>query len=275
MPGSIAGLGLIPSIILGFCTHNLTNFLVLEGIFITGGLALWASLWQTQYLAQQNEQEIFDSLRRSILRQLQVPYYPEFLDKLLGSGISRLDLKAPISIAHLVDSIDIAAKNPQYEKLYTVLLEVRKLIDHLNFLQMINPQIAVSPWAMTGLNIVRLEMGFTEGLDEEQQLALYRYYKILVDRSVDEAKYKLSLDEFLNRAEKELTGILETYQTKLESPPELTTESTPNAFQKLQNTLHARPTNMAQDIDNLKAEARRLRDSWSKSKVDQDEHSHN
>jgi hypothetical protein len=53
------------------------------------------------------------------------------------------------------------------------------------------------------------------------------------------------------------------------------TEYAPNTFQEIQNTLHTRPTSMAQDMDNLKTEARRLRDSWSKSKVDEDEHSHN
>jgi len=275
VPSYILGAGLIPSILLGVFTHNLTNALVLESIFITAALTLLASLWQTQYLAQQNEQAIFDSLRRSIWRQLEAPYYPQFLDKLLGSGTRKLNLKAPDSLAHLADSIEIAAKNPQYETLYTILLEVRKLINQLNFLRMINPQIAISPWALAGLNIVQLEMGSPETLDQEQQLARYRYYKIFVDLEADEAKYHLLLDDFLDRAAKELASILSTYQVELESPPTLTMESLPDLFHTLQNTLHPHPTNMEQDWEDLRIEARRLRDIWSKSKVDEDEHSHN
>lgn len=263
----ILGIGTLPSLYLWFAT-NLTNFLVLEGIFITGALTLLESQWQVRYLARKNEREVFDSLRRSILRQLQDPYYPSFLEDIVRTGVvSRINVQAPISIPHLNESIDIAAKAPKLEELYTTLLEVKKLIDHLNFLHQVNPQIAVSPWAMQGLDVVHLELGFQiDETDQDKALALYRYYKIVLDRDMEEGKYRMLLDEWLTKAKDVLTRTIKQYNgdAVLDEPPPLQTQYVVDPFQDLRNNFVSRPNNIRQELINVRTSAALMLRKWKK-----------
>ena len=131
-----------------------------------------------------------------------MPYYPTFLETIADRGIvARLNLQAPMVLPHLSEAIDVAAKTPWLGKLYVILIEVRKLIDHLNFLHHVNPQIAVSPWAIHGLDVVRLELGFLiDETDINQALANYRYCQIVLERDMEDGKNRLLLDKWLRKA---------------------------------------------------------------------------
>lgn len=262
VPAVISGIGLPLSFAIGAVTASFTNALVLEGFFVSGTVVLWDSLWQTRHARRQNEAAILDSVRRSLLRQLQTPYCPEFLDKIIRGGLPRLDIRTPIVIAHLNEAIELAAKNFDREHLYTLLLEVRKLIDHLNFLGQVYPQIFTSPWATAGLDVVSLELAInrTSGLTADQQTAVYRYQMILVERFSNEAQFHLLLDDFLRQSIIELAAVLAGYPLSLKDPPQLKRTMPDDVFASLKVALHPHPIGMEDDMRSLKMEALRLKE---------------
>lgn len=206
-PVLIIGLGLPVSGLLGLGTHNATNFFVVEGFFVTGGLTLLVSRWEGRSLTHHHEQAIFSSLKQSIGQRLEVPYYPAFLERLARTGkVPRPAIEAPIALPYLDASIDLAAKTPRLESLYRTLLEVRRRLDHLNLLRQVNPQIAVTAWTM---HAHALQAGSPmDQPDPDAAWAIYRATQIILERDVAEGEAQLRWEYWLRRTHRLLSRVL-------------------------------------------------------------------
>lgn len=256
IPVGVLVVGSVVSATIGVVLKNLGTFMTIDATFLGGSLAIFGSIWQSQWSQRKSDLAILDSLRRTIQRQLQVPYFPKFLETIKSSEtLPLVQLHTPIEFPHLSDALSIAAQTIEYNTLYTDLIEVTKLVNHINFIHSLTPLLAVSEWGLAGLDAVNVEFSQLASQDPQQSRALVRQYRIWVQREIDEAKYYLLLDEYLKCSESELTTILDDRQTSPTTLP-FGIEEFKNPYQSLLNCID--PDYPSLSVQNLKIEAGNL-----------------
>lgn len=266
-PMLIVGVGLPVSGLLGLFTHSATNFFVVEGFFVTGGLTLLVSRWQVRSLTQHQERATFNGLKQSIEQRLEVPYYPVFLERLERTGkVARPPIEAPIALPYLDASIDLAAKAPRLESLYRTLLEVRRRLDHLNVLRQLNPQIAISAWAMHGHTLAAGPQ--RDHPDPDAAWAIYRSTQIILERGVAEGEAQLRWEYWLRRTHRLLSRVLagDRAQGMALPPPDPHGESS-DPFLPLRHLLVQPPSPAPEALRIIQATAQRVLKEWQDSRV--------
>ena len=256
IPVGVLVVGSVVSATIGVVLKSLGTFMTIDATFLGGSLAIFGSIWQSQWSQRKSDLAILDTLRRTIQRQLQVPYFPKFLETIKSSEtLPLVQLHTPIELPHLSEAVSIAAQTIEYDTLYTDLIEVTKLVNHINFIHSLTPLLSVSEWGLAGLDVVNAEFSQIAFQDPKQSLPLLRQYKLWVQREVDEAKHYLLLDEYLKHAECDLTRILDNREV---SP----TPSGPLVIEKFENPYRSLLTcftdSLSGSVLNLKVQAGNL-----------------
>ncbi|PSR28926.1 MAG: hypothetical protein C7B46_18830 [Sulfobacillus benefaciens] len=267
--GSFVASGALVSAIVRFALNDWTGAVTVFGIFLGGGMALFGVVWWDKRKTRENNRRVLNSLRKSILRQLNSPWRPTFLQNIINNTIAELNFPTPPApIVHLEEALQIAATSDAMDDLYTWLTEIKKSLAHLSFLASVLPIVLTSPWGDADTDIAGQEDGRpSQSVDEARQ-----YWRFMRQRIWAEAEmetYRKYLREVMERAVPQLESALQSYgQVEFLPPSELQQLTFPQPFAPLLHITSAPYTQSS--VTDAIAIATTL---WSKFKNDATTHS--
>jgi hypothetical protein len=260
-PALVLGIGLALGATADLLTHSVGNGLTVVGVFIGGALSMEASIWWDSRKALTEERRVLDSVRRSMLRELQVNQPPPtLLDAIISGRVPLLTLSTPITrIAHFEEAMQIVASSPESEDLYTWMIEVDKGLAHLAYVNTITPLLRASPWGTAGVNIAEFESGHPSA----DAAAQWRQYKILVWIEIEKEGARSRLHSAIHQCVPLLTSLLsQRYKVAaFTAPPELPTAPYESPLDDLWQVMEQNPY----DWNVIKDTAKCIKDGWSHS----------
>jgi hypothetical protein len=190
-------------VIVGWLTDSAGDALTVGVTLIGGAIALFGAIAISRAQEARLKLLIFDSLRRSIRRTLLAPVELE-LDKAVKRGaLPTVSLTSPVQVVHLSEALAYAASDPSFEHLYTTLMEVDKVIRHLNTLGTFGPLIRVSSWGVGNSNPAAVEDASGKLNAEE-----WRQWRLSVNMLADRDRFTKYMYDLLKQAESELEAVL-------------------------------------------------------------------
>jgi hypothetical protein len=206
LSGALIACGIVVSTLIGLATGHWKSSVNVFGVFLGGGLALFGIVWWDKRKTREQDRRVLNSLRQSILRQLNVPWKPTFLQDIIRGTIMELNLQTPPPpIVHLEEALQIAATSDAMEDLYIWLTEIKNTLAHLEFLNSVLPIVQTSQWAVSGADISALEQGQrSQSLNQDQ--AQWRFLTLRIWSEAQKETYR----KYLYRAMKEAIPHLES-----------------------------------------------------------------
>lgn len=265
VPTILMAIGCVLGGVVWDTSGSLSSGLIVFGTFAGGSLAIVGIVWWDHYRTQDLEATILDSLRRTLIRQVKSFRMPDVINDLLRSGSMSLTLATPIDfVVDLRPTMEIAARTPSMDKLYSYLLALDQSVTHLRYLSWMEPLVRTSSWGVAGVDLVIMEE-IVRPTSKYDGLARWRQHRILLTMQAHRADTELKVHSYCRAALREIDSALASHYPRYvpTDDPSLAPAFVDPRFHRLLELLQPpTPDNLMDLLDLLHREGESLRDNW-------------